>query len=62
MKPLRIFVAISESIKYSRAQLDDINMDSSVEVQIQIIVDAIDILANRSRARLVSGHCSQHND
>jgi len=37
MKPLRIFVAISESIKYSRAKLDDINVDSSFEVQIGIV-------------------------
>src|SRR5437660_5256791 len=34
MKPLRMFVAISESMKYSRAKLDDINVDSSLEVEI----------------------------
>ena len=29
-----MFVAISESMKYSRAKLDDINVDSSLEVEI----------------------------
>jgi hypothetical protein len=43
-------------MKYSRAKLDDIEVDSSVEVK---IVDAgllvlLYILANRSRDRLVS--------
>jgi hypothetical protein len=33
MKPLRMLVAISESMKYSRAKLDDIKVDSSVEVE-----------------------------
>jgi len=37
MKPLRMFVAISESMKYSRVKLDDIKMDSSIEVEINIV-------------------------
>jgi hypothetical protein len=51
-------------MKYSLAKLDDINVDSSVEVE---IVDAgllvlLYILANRSRERLVSCNGSQHDD
>jgi len=59
-----MLVAISESMKYSLAKLDDINVDSSVEVE---IVDAgllvlLYILANRSRERLVPCNGSQHDD
>src|SRR6266516_7046913 len=61
MKPLRILVAISESIKYSRAKLDDIKEDSPLEVKNNLLV-LLYILTNRSREGSVTGNESQHHD